>query len=648
MSKKYFNFKQELTDKPRLLTLEEVQAIKVNGSAYLSIYSYNEAHKEKFEKTGSLAGIKDVESDVLVFDFDDKTNPDNARKDAAELVQRLANLGVDVDNDVNCYFSGSKGVHVVLPLTQSVTPAQFKKATAELAKGLKTYDSVVSDSQRVLRLEHTKHPSTGLYKIPLAAFEVDELSIDQIRELAKTPREEYEASQGTPVKLPAYLFAVKEEKLKKENAMVRVAKFDPKSVPRGWKDYKHALAQGFFESGERHQALMVVAATCRGLGYDRTTTYYICKAAIELQAERTGDDKFEKEELYKNIIEGSVFSDSWNGGQYSPETNPWLKKYCERMGFNANDKEEQSVVNLDDLITQFTSYSINFEHNVIKTGIADLDEYIIFSTSTLNGILGNPGSGKTTVAIEYLRNASANGVPSMFFSLDMGPPLVFSKLVGKETGKGFKDILKLFREDPVKAKAVADIIKEKYKNVGMTFKCGVTVADIRSNIVQQAEKTGVKPKLIVVDYLENIAGPYSDANANAGMITNQLKDMATELEVCVILLLQTQKHSTPDVSDPLLSMKQIKGASAIEQNCSVVLTLWREGYSPDTTEDDQYISFALVKNRFGSLGRWDYHWDPIKGIIRGMADEEWESFEKFKQKKRQKKASEALEKAEWK
>jgi hypothetical protein len=42
-------------------------------------------------------------------------------------------------------------------------------------------------------------------------------------------------------------------------------------------------------------------------------------------------------------------------------------------------------------------------------------------------------------------------------------------------------------------------------------------------------------------------------------------------------------------------MKAIKGSSVIEQSCSVVLTLWREGYNPKTVTDDRYISFAAVK-----------------------------------------------------
>ena len=108
---------------------------------------------------------------------------------------------------------------------------------------------------------------------------------------------------------------------------------DLKSIPKGWKIYKWALVQGMFESGSRHQALMIIAATCRALGYDKTTTYHICKSAIEKQAQRYGVDKFNKEELYENIIEKSVFTESWEGGQYSPDTNPMSVQYFFNQGF---------------------------------------------------------------------------------------------------------------------------------------------------------------------------------------------------------------------------------------------------------------------------------------------------------------------------
>lgn len=646
---KYYNFKETLASKPKLVTTEQLNEITLNPNKdyYLSIFKYNEEQKKNAESTGSVASIKDVVTDTLVWDFDCKENIEKARQDTLELGRRLVSE-YNVDPDIiYCYTSGNKGFHVVVPLNKEITPDQFKHAISEIAKGLPTFDTSVSDHARILRLEHTRHPESGLYKIPLHLAEIEELTVEQIKEKAKQDREENDAGfkSGTAV-LSEKLFIVPEKK--KEVTKVEIdSASEIKSPPKGWKPYKWALAQGFFDSGERHQALMVIAATCRSLGYDKEATYYLCKSALKKQSARTGQEEFSKEELWNNIIEDSVFSDRWEGGSYSPQNNPWLKTYCEKHGFDTEEKEDPPCIGLDILTDQFTNYATNFEQNIIKTGIKGLDDNVIFSTSTLNGILGQPGSGKTTMALNYLRNTSMAGIPSMFFSLDMGAPLVYAKLVQKATGYSFKKALELYRSSPAEREKISQLIKTEYKNVGFNFKAGLTVADMRDAILKHTERTGISPKLIVVDYLENIAGPYSDATANAGLIANQLKDLANETETSIALLLQTQKHSTPDVSDPLLSMKQIKGSSVIEQACSTVLTLWREGYSPNTVDDDKYISFAVVKNRFGSLWQGDFSWEPIRGDIRSLSEEEYEELQDFRKRKKEQKAKEAEEARQW-
>lgn len=644
MQQYYYNFKEGLNSKGRLMTLEQLDKLQKdpNKDYYISIYKYNEEQKKRADEKGTISGIKNVTTDILVWDFDSANDPEQARADTVKLGQKLVDE-YKVDPDcIQCYYSGSKGFHVVLYLGRTeVTPEQFKKATTSIADGLKTFDSVVSDPARVIRMEYTKHPKTGLFKIPLHIAEVDEMNMDEIKNLAKDSRENVEFG-ASPVVLPMRLFKIEEKKKEPVKEMEEDSK-----PPKGWKPYKWAIAQGQFDSGERHQALMVLAATCRALGYDKEQTYYMCKTALKKQARRTGQEEFPKEELWKNIIEESVFSDRWEGGQYSPKTNPWLQSYCERMGFDAEEKEELPCVDLDVLTAQFTDYATNFEQNIIKTGITELDENVMFSTSTLNGLLGQPGSGKTTMALNFLLNTSLNGIPSVFLSLDMGAPIVYAKLVQKATGYSFKKALELFRTDPVKARSIADGIKSNYKNVGFNFKSGLTVADIKNIIGKQTESTGNRPRLLVIDYLECLAGPYSDATANAALIANQLKDLANEEELSILLLLQTQKHSTPDISDPLLSMKQIKGSSVIEQACSTVVTLWREGYNPRFIDDDKYISFAVVKNRFGSLWQGDFSWEPIKGHIRSLSEEEREELAQFKERKRQQRSNDAREMEEW-
>lgn len=646
MAGTYYNFKKGLASKPSLLTLEEISAFPTNENEdfYVSIYKYNKEHKNQAELTGSVAGIKDVTTDVLVWDFD-SVDVEKARLDTVALAHRLVDKYKVSPDQIRCYWSGNKGYHLILPLGKDVSPEQFKQATSLLAEGLETFDTTVSDPQRILRLEYTKHPKSGLFKIPLHISDIEEMNSEAIMEKAITSEGIFDNFDMNPVSLPDSLFTIKEKK--KLESPTDLKDFDYSNPPKGWKPYKWAIAQGWFDSGERHNALMVLAATCRGLGYPRDLTYYTCKNALKQQAKRTGEAEFDKTELYNNIIKESVFSDRWEGGQYSPDTNPWLKRYCERMGFDTSDRKDKPVVDLDSLITQFIDYSTNFEQNIIRTGIKEIDDNVILSTSTLNGLLGQPGSGKTTIAVEILKNASMNGVPSMFFSLDMGPPLIFSKLVQKESGVNFKDALKMYREDKEQREKISKLIKAKYKNIGFNFRCGITVADLKLTILEQIETTGIKPKLVVVDYLENIAGPFENATANIGMITNQLKDLATEMEVCVLLLLQTQKHSTPDISDPLLSMKQIKGSSAIEQNCSTVLTLWREGYNPNYIHYDNYISFALVKSRFGPLWKGDFHWEPIKGTVSSLTEEQRVDFDEFKKRKSEQRAADSQERRTW-
>jgi replicative DNA helicase len=246
------------------------------------------------------------------------------------------------------------------------------------------------------------------------------------------------------------------------------------------------------------------------------------------------------------------------------------------------------------------------------------------------------------MAINYLRNTSMQGVNSMFFSLDMGKQIVYSKLVQKETGLNFKESLDLYRYEPEKAAKIAAKLENDYKNVGFNFRAGTSVADIRRSIKEREQLIGGKVKLVVVDYLECIQSSLSDPTAGGGQIAGQLKDVANEEEVCILLLLQTQKHSTPEISDPLLSLKQVKGSSVVEQSCSSILTLWREGYSPKYVDNDRYISFAVVKNRFGGLWSGDFSWDGVRGNIESLAEEEKQELKDFRRRKKEEKAANEL------
>lgn len=643
MMNEYIRVTKGLVDKGTLIKAEELPNLPIDTERdyYTSVYYYNEKHYEQFRKTGSIRGITDVYTDTIVFDFDSKSNLEQTRKDSLTAIERLKKFGVK-ESDVEVYFSGNKGFTLNIKLDRKITPEQARQIALEkIAGDLQTTDSSVYDASQILRIPGTKHPKSGLYKVPLTVKQLRTLSIDQIKDRATSLDNITEEFDWTVAEPSFDFYATQPKKLEKQKSNYEI---DLTKKPSQWKTCKWSLLQGNFSEGERHNALMVIAATCRGLGYDKQTTYYMCKSSLKKQAERTGQDEFPKEELWANIIEQSVFTDNWEGGQYTCSKPGWLKDYCDTLGdHKCQDKDdaEPPCVRLEDITLEFNDYAKNFEQNVIKTGIKTLDENVTLCTSTLAGLLGQPGAGKTSMAINYLRNTSSADIPSVFLSLDMGKPIVYAKLVQKITGYSFKKVLDLFKSNPKEAMAIAERLKDEYKNVGFNFKSGVTVPDIRT-IVQEHEQTlGKKVKLLVIDYLECLAGPYADQTANTGFLANQLKDLSNDLQVCTLLLLQTQKHSTPDISDPLLSLKGVKGSSLIEQSCSTILTLWRDGYNPKHVTDDRYISFAVVKNRFGSLWSGDFSWDGLRGDIRELTEEELDSLADFRERKRQEKAAAA-------
>lgn len=621
---------------------------------FISMIKYNQEHYNEYRKTGSLKGLKGGKTNKIWADFDSKDLKESF-KDSYTFCQRLIDLGFKEEN-LQISFSGNKGVGIIVENSAEFTNEQVEQFCNSLAGDLPTFDKKMYDHQRIFRLNFTQNEKTGLYKIPLNLEDLKEANIERIKEDAKDLDgldqsaiiNYYEVAN---VDLPDSLIKVPEKVT--SNKPTVEGEMDWERKPNNWKNCKWSLQQGNFKSGERHQALMVIAATCRGLGYDKDTAYYICKSALKKQAAKNGQDEFSKEELYKNIIEDSVYTDGWEGGQYTCSKPGWLQNYCQELGEHTcktddNKEEDLAVVRTDDMLKVFSDYAENFEKNIVKTGIPGIDANVLFLASTHNGILGQPGGGKTSFVLEWLRNASNAGIESTFLSLDMGKPIIAAKLIQKYFGCPFKEALRIFREDKSKAGEVSEWIRQEYKHVGFNFRSGLTPADVKRIALQQEQESGNKVKLIVGDYLECFQGPFSDATANTGFISQQMKDVANDISACSVMLLQTQKHSTSDISDPLLSMKQVKGSSVIEQSASVIMTLWREGYNPKTVDDDRYISFAAVKNRFGSLWSDDFLWDGVRGNIRDLAEEEREELAEFKQRKAQMRAAEAeRSKAEW-
>lgn len=622
---KYVVLKKGLAGTPSLVepskVLDVIQSDSsgINADWYQSVHYYDDNHKQLLKEKGSLRGVTDVKTDKLVFDFDDETNPDNAKTDAKELCNRLNKQGIK-EKDIEVYYSGNKGFHVIITLKKQITPKQVQLAATKLAKDLKTFDTSLYDASQILRVPWTMN-KTGLYKIPLSVKQLS-LPMGTIKTIAKdidnvTTEFNYDSTD-----IPEELF---KEEPKAEKVEAPLSEYDQKAIlaskPRHWPDYKWALLNAVkVKENERHEALMVIAATCKGLGYPEDMTRALCL---------TFDDKFQAntkkppvEDLESNILR-TVYSDRWNGGHYSIKNNIWLQEYAKRVGINVNaNMEDEPVVSIESAFNIFKDYASNIDSLTIKTGIPSLDKSLRITIGMSVGLVGAPGSGKSTIALQMLNAMSKSGEDCIFFSYDMYSALVFQKLAQKHLKISDAQLFEKFKQNDIKfQEKVLDVLKDEYKNVQFCFKTGQTPEEIEQTILFAKERTGRVPRLLVVDYSELVLSDMSDGTAASAYVAHKLREIANKYNTCVFVLLQPNKMTgTP--ADEIISYQSAKGSSTIQQSLSVMLGMSRPGYDPKRADDDQFVTINCLKNRMGPLFSLDLGWSGVNSNIYELNDEQ--------------------------
>lgn len=616
----YVRVARGLEDKGILVPVSELSKVvkDYNKDYYRSVYRYTDAQYKEFQKTRSVAGVVDVTTSSLIFDFDSKDKLEQARKDTVDLVSRLIGLGIARDQILVSY-SGSKGFSVELETVHTFNPTQLKNLASNLARGLETLDTKVYNASRIFRMPYTKHPATGLYKLPITIEQLSELNIDQIRELAKDISNAADpATDG--VQLPeAILAMIKETNQEEFKDVSDLGDIDYSLKPKSMPACKFKILNGGFPPGSRNNALMALGAHYKSQGVPKEITYRILKGAAELQGKRYNQEPFDKKEIWTRIV-SVIYGPHWKGATYSCAEHQWLKDICPNKG-QCNSKNKEAVTDVVEMSRSFTDFATNLDKNLVKTGLKTLDDKIMLTTSMSVGLLGAPGSGKTSVALNILANAQESRSTGLFCSLDMGKPIVFAKMAMNVSGYDDRKIIDTFKNNKKEADRISELVKQKYGTFPITFKSGQSVSDIKDLVIAQQEKRGEKIKLIVLDYLELIQGPYSDATANSAYISAQIKDLSTDLETCVVTLVQPQK-SAGAADSPLTSMRKIKGASALEQNFRAILAVYREGFSPNTPENDKFMTINCLKNTLGGLFSVDFRWNGLKGELSEMTSED--------------------------
>ncbi len=238
-----------------------------------------------------------------------------------------------------------------------------------------------------------------------------------------------------------------------------------------------------------------------------------------------------------------------------------------------------------------------------------------FKNKDLIILAARPSMGKTALALNMAVNVAKREIPVLIFSLEMddeqiGDRIVLGELFGRKQGS--KDAVSSY-EYQTKLSDEQFLVTQKVFNelyhlpIAISDKRGLTITEIKSH-ARKFKTENPDLGLIIVDYLQLIKPP-DNPNRSwtliVGEIVRELRDLAGELDVPIILLSQLNRGvESRENKRPMLS--DLRDSGNIEEFADVVMFLYREDYyHPELAQEqgtEGIVEVIFAKQRKGPTG----------------------------------------------
>ena len=160
-----------------------------DGDTYCTVYRYDSEDQNTANFIAPLyfdLDIDDIENNFM-----------KVKQDLLLVMRRLKTLFNLSNKDIELFFSGSKGFHILInhKIFGFEPSKNINKQYKKIAVDLKTYtvnksvDTKIYDNKRLFRVPNTINHKTGLYKVPIGYDKIKSINtFEELKEYASKPR----------------------------------------------------------------------------------------------------------------------------------------------------------------------------------------------------------------------------------------------------------------------------------------------------------------------------------------------------------------------------------------------------------------------------------------------------------------------------
>lgn len=257
----------------------------------------------------------------------------------------------------------------------------------------------------------------------------------------------------------------------------------------------------------------------------------------------------------------------------------------------------------------------------LPAGVADVDAILDggFRPGTLAILAARPSIGKTSLALHVARSVALRGMATLFVTLEMSADELAAKylaIASDLTIHALRGGAPLASADFAELRAAAAseaevplLLAEPHRS-----SMGCILATIREAVTRR----GVR--FVALDYLQLVEadGRYANRYEQVTAITRDLKQLARELEIPLLVLAQLNRAAEAR-SDHRPQLGDLRDSGSIEQDADVVLLLhwpWKH----DSGKARDHVDLIVAKNRLGATGTIGLRFDAAHGRYAGRGE----------------------------
>lgn len=522
----------------------------------------------------------------LFFDFD---NHDIAlaREDCHLTYQYLTNVIQIEPEAVAVYQSGGKGYHLLVQWEATgLEPRSdlhliYRKFATSLGKHVtknNTLDVKVYNSRRLFRVPLTKHQKTGNLKV-----RIDPASLANPEGVA-TIAEKAWGKASTDEALHKALTDIQTLELEVQDVKQRL----PLEFLHEPLDcIAHVLNSGAGE-GKRNDTAYTVSLYFRGCGLSQDD------ARRRLLASALHTKSGMEEQEIRRTVE-SAYRSKHTFGLRDSVISDLISHRDQQRWRSARIEEDYESYN--QVAEQYLAEVRSPHRKVARYFVTDLDKRMGgIRGGELVVLGGTTGTGKSEFAFHVAFENAKSGTPSAFITLEVDNQHFIARQVRALTGiSGHRifdgDLTELEKQKVEEAlkptlRAAPSLYFRRRKSLMTSEELEKIVQTL---IVEQ------QCRLVVIDHLHYLASnkKYESENQSISAAIRAINSIAVRYNVGIICVAHFRKQQDP-LHKP--SLHEFRDSSAIEQEASSVLILWRDRTS--IIASDQYITeFCLAKTR---------------------------------------------------